>query len=271
MYTITPYMDLFYDTYGFYPDKEYTAYQKEDDQRHIEEESKRIYRVSYPDHFYVPTSRYELAAQNVSNWTSLRYTPYKRISHFREHVNRLQYCQNVTIPKSVLDSVAAFFAGKQSPIQNCSVKNAYMLVKQHLRRNQWSHLNEHIHYLISANTQQFIQIDYTDHRLMCTLFIQMEHQFKQEQKHQRHDRKNIFSYYLIVQLILYLFHYHPPYYLPTLYDTTKRKVYYRYLLTLLQKVPLAETILFQHFKRKRDCQWCNQEVVYFDEDLLLLI
>jgi hypothetical protein len=262
---LAPYMECFNDTFHFYPDDEYLAYKRECEIRRQNEDHGRIYRVSYPEHFYVPTSPYEKGADGVV-WNPVRYTPYKRISHFREHINRLQYCQTVTIPQHVMDSVSQFFK-----TQTIETHQQYTLVKQHLRKHNWSHLNEHIHYLISANTRSFINIVYEDHRKMCTLFTQLEHQFKQAQQKQTHDRKNIFSYYLIVQLVLYLFHYHPTYSLPTLFDLSKRKVYYRYLLTLLQKVPMSEDILFMHFKRKRDCQQCNQGLYFFDDDLITLL
>jgi len=256
-------MECFNDTFGFYPSDEYTDYKRE---RYEQEFGQRIYRVSYPEHFYIPTSRFEKASSNVSIWKSMRYTPYKRISHFREHINRLQYCQSVTIPPNVLASVKRLFQEELNHTDS-TIKYCYLKVKQHLRQQRWSHLNEHIHYLISQNTDRFICISYDDHRLMCTLFTQLEHAFKQTQRSKTHDRKNIFSYYLIVQLILYLFHYHPHYHLPTLYDHHKRHLYYEYLLTLIQKVPVFEQIMFIHFKRKRDCQACQQQQVYFDEDL----
>lgn len=248
------YMTCFYEVFGFYPPG-YTPPTADPPQT-------GKYRVCYPEHWYIPTSRFEKGMDRIGNWKQIRYSPYKRISHFREHLNRLQYCQEVTIPSKVDQGVGLLLGrglGEES----------YFKIKRYLKQVGFSQYNEHIHYLISKHTRVYIDIDYHDRILMCNLFTQMEHVFTRKYaKTDRGLRKNIFSYYLIVQLMLYLFHTHPHYTLPTLLDPHKRQDYYVFLLNLLAETPLYMQIMTLHFTRKKRCQVCRQGLPRLDTDLV---
>lgn len=271
-----PYMECFRDVFGFYP-KEYEQDLAQQFQTKRHTQTYQLpHRVCYPENWYVPRSKFEKAMDNISDWKTIRYSPYKRISHFREHLNRLQYCQFVTIP----DEVHKMVQESLRPIQHVKQtihKNVYFMVKELLKNKGCSVYNEHIHYLISATTNIFITISYEDRSLMCTLFIQLEHAFKHRarklgyQIDSLENRKNIFSYYLIIQLMLYLFHCHPCYHLPTLLDNGKRQQYYLFLLTLLVETPLYNQVIHQHFTRKKMCQACCQHQTFLDEDLTNLL
>lgn len=259
------YMDCFYDTFGFYP-PEYEP---------KPEQETPVYRVCYPEEWYQPTNRFEKGMDRISTWTLVRYSPYKRISHFREHLNRLQFCQFVTIPNTVYEIVRRHLSSLSTLYNNVSL---YIYVKLVLKEYGYSNYNEHIHHLISHTTKQFINITYDDRGLMCTLFIQLEHVFQKTALHhgadpqrKKADRKNIFSYYLIVQLVLYLFHYHPNYLLPTLLDDTKRQQYYLFLLQLFSQTPIYHEVITLHFIRKKKCRSCVQSQPLFDEELVSMI
>lgn len=259
-YDIQPYMACFHEVFGFYPDNYL------DEHRDNEQKKQALipaYRVLYPLHFYIPKSRFETGCDSM-NWSQYRYTPYKRISHFREHLNRLQYCQFVTVPSMVFDVVRNTYP------------RTYQDFKNQLKQNKLSHYNEHIHYLLSYFNQDYLKIDYPDFHQMCTLFVQLDHLFKNEKNDINPRRKNFISYYIIVQWILYMFHYHPHYNLPSLKDSHKRQYYYIFLLNLFSHTPLYQPILEQHFRRKRDCQVCQELSLHhptsqFDVELLSLL
>lgn len=263
-----PYMDCFFETFGFYPDAEYAQEKRKwtvEATHNAQYPPHYVCRVRYPETWYQPTSRFEKGMDRISEWTMLRYSPYKRISHFREHLNRLQFCQFVTIPKEVAALV-------QSVVTQSSLEDSvYTTVKGALKAQGYSHYNEHIHHLISQTTRQYMDIAYEDRQWMCQLFVQLEHVFSTSSRDVGVQRKNFFSYYLIVQLVLYLFHVHPLYYLPTLVDNGKRRSYYVFLLTLLSRTPLYEQILSLHFRRKKQCQACVTGVPLFDADVIALL
>lgn len=232
-----------------------------------------IYKyVEYPENFYIPKNRYEVSCNNISYWKKIRYTPYKRISHFREHLNRLQGCQFINIPEEVVKAVRY----KLSTENMIDDVNLYYIVKDLLREKGYSHYNEHIHHLISLVQKEYLCISYEDHRSLCRIFQEIENLFNQERVDSSYffeKRKNLISYYLIVQSLLYLFHYHPRYKLPTLYDITKRKGYYLILLGLIQKCTFGPQLLEEHFRRKKICKFCqsNQPNAVFDDELVQLI
>ncbi len=257
------YMKCFHDTFGFYP-PEYTP---------EPEAATPVYRVCYPEEWYQPTNRFEKGLDRISTWNMVRYSPYKRISHFREHLNRLQFCQFVTIPNEVYHIVGKHLSSLTTLYNNVSL---YIYVKLILKEYGYSNYNEHIHHLISFSTKQYIDITYEDRALMCTLFIQLEHVFqrtslKEPNSKKRPERKNIFSYYLIVQLVLYLFHYHPNYLLPTLLDDSKRQQYYLFLLQLFAQTPIYQHVITLHFIRKKKCQSCVQSQPLFDDELVSMV
>jgi len=267
MEDFTSFIACFEETFGFVPPN------SEENKRKEEEEKVPIYKyVEYPENFYIPKNRYEVGCQNISIWKKIRYTPYKRISHFREHLNRLQGCQFINIPAEVLTIVRKKLCEKNETGET----NLYYVVKDVLRKKQFSQFNEHIHHLISLVQKEYLQISYADHRSLCQIFQEIENLFNQQKTDATFffkKRKNLISYYLIVQLLLYLFHYHPRYKLPTLYDVFKRKEYYVILLGLIQKCTFGPHLLEEHFRRKKNCMYClsNQSNLVFDQELLKLI
>jgi hypothetical protein len=225
--------------------------------------------VCYPEEWYVPKSSFEKGMDQLQ-WTPHRYSPYKRISHFREHLNRLQFCQYVTIPAKVTGAVQHYLKSMSPHTAQEKQPVLYYAVKQVLKEHGFSNYNEHIHYLLSQCTRRHLTIPYEDRALMCTLFIQMDHQFRQCQKQVQglEERKNIFSYYLIIQMMLYLFHIHPSYQLPSLLDKQKRGMYYLFLFKLFVETPLYYRIMTLHFIRKKKCRHCNEGSGFTDSELI---
>lgn len=270
-----PYMKCFHDHFGFYPEGYEVPSEDKDDYNESPIFKKGRYRPCYPDNWYIPKTQYEKGMDRLS-WTPIRYTPYRRISHFREHLNRLQYSQFVSIPPLVFNILQPFFRDfqqQQGPSPPLSTE-MYFIVKIILKQHQCSQYNEHIHYLISFFHQTYLDISYDDFHKMCDLFRELEiayqnHAFFNQNQHR--PRKNFMSYYLIVQFILYLFHYHPNYRLPTLMDSQKRGRYYVILLDVFAQTHNHVHLIEQHFKRKKQCCACQTTSCYFDSDLLELL
>jgi hypothetical protein len=267
MENLSSFISCFEEAFGFKPpdSEEFVIEEKE--------ETLPIYKyVEYPENFYIPKNVYELSCQNISYWKKIRYTPYKRISHFREHLNRLQGCQFINVPETVFELVK----NTLNDYQHKSSIQLYFVVKETLRNRKYSQYNEHIHYLISQVQREYLTISYSDHRFLCRIFQELETLFNNQKKSASSffkRRKNLISYYLIVQLLLYLFHYHPRYKLPTLYDITKRKEYYTILLGLIQSCNFGPQLLEEHFRRKKNCKFCqgDQSISVFDRELVELI
>ena len=225
------------------------------------------FRVNYPEGWAIP-HRYSQHFQQIE-WKKIRYIPYKRISHFREHLNRLQFCQDVHIPNRVWMEVCHFLSNH--PISQHNQIHVYYQVKEHLRSKRMSRYNEHIHFMISKFFQRYLNISYDDHYLMCQLFCSIEQIFQQANSRLEHNRKNMISYYIIVQIILYIFHYHPTYKLPTVHDEMKRQLHYVTIFKIIQSLPQYHDILTLHFQRKRDCEVCQRKQNLFDDELQILL
>lgn len=268
MEQINNFLLCFEETFGF------TAPDSEDFKVKEEEPKLPIYRYAeYPENFYIPKNQYEIACRNISMWNKLRYTPYKRISHFREHLNRLQGCQFISIPDEIIHFVKKTLDANLTNSQN----QLYFIVKESLRKKKCSQYNEHIHYLISHVQKRYLEITYEDYRSLCKIFQELEVMFNKKKNTTINEffkkRKNLISYYLIVQLLLYLFHYHPRYKLPTLYDENKRQEYYTLLLGLIQSCVFGPQLLEEHFRRKKLCEFCQNSNLnlVFDHEIIKLI
>lgn len=224
------------------------------------------YRVRYPEEWSLPRP-YDPHWQQIL-MKRIQNVPYKRISHFREHLNRLQFTQMIDIPQNVINIVRRSLEEHNGPSWE-----VYTKVKQNLKKEKLTRYNEHIHYMTSLITQEFIQIEYTDHHDMFQLFLELEQQFCKEQRYKQARRKNMISYYLIIQLVLYLFHYHPNYKLPSIRDPKKREILYCELLTLFTKTQSYQQIITLHFKRKKDCYYCHvkEHVHHFDEHIIKVL
>jgi hypothetical protein len=224
------------------------------------------HRVCYPEEWAQPRP-FDTHWQQVL-MKRIHIVPYKRISHFREHLNRLQFTQFITIPNKVINMVKQCITKyKNSP------SRLYYHIKQTLKRYKMTKYNEHIHYITSEITKKYIQISYDDHHDMWRLFLELEQQFCKKQRGSKQPRKNMISYYLIIQLVLYLFHYHPAYKLPSIRDTKKRESLYCELLTLFTQAQCYQEIITLHFKRKKDCKFChyNEHTHHFDQHLISIL
>lgn len=281
-------MECFYEEFGFYPDDHYEqqvkeVYRQEEETlalQYYEHHRSKFFTSPYPDHFYIPTNRFEVCGQTVSIWKKHRYSPYQRISHFREHLNRIQGCQFVTVPDSIMKTIQEDVKNNYRSSRNgYFYDDLYQFVKGSLRRRKWTHYNEHIHYMIHQSLQTYVSIKYDDFQLVCQIFKQLEQAFTKWNTHEKLElfelqpRKNLFSYYLVVQTLLYMFHYHPHYQLPTLHDESKRKKYYVLLLALIQSIPMGEKLFYLHFERKKQCPVCVKGFAHlsFDTDLIQLL
>lgn len=221
-----------------------------------------IYRVCYPEEWYMPT---RTECYNNYDMVTKKYIPYKRLSHFREHINRLNYCQDVHIPNKVWLVACHVLSNIQDKTQS------YNSLSMALKKENLTKYNEHIHHLISKYSGLYLNISYEDRRLMCDIFIQIETQFNRQQTRYP-ARKNMFSYYIITQCLLYLLHYHNYYKLPSLRDISKQKQYYLEVLSYIAQCREHEYVMFIHQSRKKDCRHCCQHTDYsFDRCLKELL
>ena len=217
----------------------------------------------YPEH-WLPPSQHDF----YKNYTmeKVKYVPYKRLSHFREHLSRLQYMQNISIPSEIWMCICQCLGNRPADKDD----HLYAYVKDHLKKEGFSKYNEHIHYLISKFTKNYILISYADQLAMIDLFLHIEREFKKAKARHQFEgtRKNIFSYYIMIQFILFLFHYHSHYKLPTLKDDTKRKEYYKMLLEYIATYEKCDLLLYMFENRRRQCQYCMEKTdVCFDDTL----
>ena len=233
---------------------------------HFMKLGKHPYRINYPENWSLPCP-YDLHWQQLV-MRRIQNVPYKRISHFREHLSRLQFTQTIDIPRRVLNIVKKTLTENEK-----SNWDIYSKIRENLKKEEMTRYNEHIHYMTSQITRKFIEITYEDHHIMFQLFVELEHEFCKDQRNRPEKRKNMISYYLIIQLVLYLFHYHPSYKLPTIGDPKKREILYCELLHLFTKTPSYQQIIFIHFKRKKDCYFCHHHdhEHHFDDYIVKLL
>jgi hypothetical protein len=220
-----------------------------------------LYRVCYPDDWILPSRTH--IYENYDMVTK-KYIPYKRLSHFREHLNRLNYCQDVHIPP------AAWIVTCHTLSNLKDTSQSYHKLALALKEKKLSKYNEHIHHLISKYSGTYLNISYDDRRLMCEVFVQIEQQFSRNNT--QSSRKNMISYYIVTQSLLYMLHYHTYYKLPSLRDMTKQKHYYKQVLLFISRCKDYTELMFIHTNRKRECQHCcNQVDIAFDTTLKTLL
>ncbi len=215
------------------------------------------YRVCYPSH-WLPPPKFVLYTEY--QMVDKKYIPYKRMSHFREHLNRLTYSQFVNIETDIW--LLTCHCLSNSPLN----EDTYNVLKTRLKKEKKQKYYEHIHHLISKFTKTYLDISYDDRILLCDIFLSLERQFKNEQKDRK--RHNMFSYYITLQLLLFLLHYHTYYKLPSLKDIRKQQLYYNTLLNYLASNQNFEHIMYVYEKRRANCPTCltNSDIA-FDNQL----
>lgn len=216
--------------------------------------------------YIAQATKHELYTQ-YNHQTPRHYTPYRRISHFREHLNRLMYCQYVSISQSCLEHIDTCFSTTPSLLHDPHV---YTKIHKTMYVNGYSKYVEHIHYLISRNTRKHLSISYTSYHMLRDMFLQMEKQFH-DRSHFTNKRKNFVSYHIIIQFLLFLLHLHPRYYLPTIKDIQKREYYYSLCLLYFSETESYNTIIEQFIRKKTTCKHCRNGNYLFDRELVELL
>jgi hypothetical protein len=126
------------------------------------------YRVCYPDNWVGPTKT-QYYKEYDALLTTKQYIPYKRQSHFREHLFRLQNCQFVYISDACYRITAECFKNDvRVPF------DAFYKLKRGLKQSCLSRYNETIHQLISKHFHCHIPITPEDQYLMNQLFVQLD-------------------------------------------------------------------------------------------------
>lgn len=216
--------------------------------------------IVYPDEYEMMTE-YALLVEKRP------YTPYKRVSHFREHLNRLTHCQFVHVPEECLAWLREQREESDSKEQRAHL---YSVIHQRMYRGPWARYVEHIHFIIGEIYGISLYIPQDTYLEMCLLFIQMETVFKREQHRffEPQGRKNFLSYHIVVQFMLMLFHLHPSYRLPTIKNAQRRQQYYEQCLYYFQQTPLYMPIFSRSVRQRYTCEACNTNTTMFDEEVV---
>lgn len=212
-----------------------------------------------------PTT-YEMYSMYNSFNSPRTYIPYKRISHFREHINRLIYSQTITISQPCLDHVNTLF--KEMPSLKNDV-NIYSILHRSLYKHGFSKYVEHIHHLISRVTKKYLNIEYDHYYTMRKLFKQIEFEFTHFPILE--GRKNFISYHIIIQFMLFLLHVHPRYYLPTIKDPIKRAHYYSMCLEYFKNTQMYDKLYGKFLSKHANCPHCTSFSFMFDPELVSIL
>ena len=192
------------------------------------------------------------------------YVAYKRISHFREHLNRLMYSQFVSISPKCLKLVSDIFEQNKYLAND---ENVYSKIQHCLYQYGYSKYTEHIHHMISRYTGKSLKIDYDDYGYLCILFRQLEKQFN-DNRINIPTRKNFISYQIVLQFLLFIMHIHPHYYLPTIKDAKKRSMYYSTCMVYFAETEEYTAAMTVFITRQRKCKNCLYGNYMFDEELI---
>ena len=210
---------------------------------------------------------YEMYTSYNTFGTKKSYTPYRRISHFREHLNRLMSSQWITISDECYAFVKSLF--ETTPSLHCD-HNVYSIMHQALYRNGFSKFIEQIHYLIHQFTNISLYISTDQHASLCSLFTQMEHQFTHHSL-MHLSRKNFVSYHILIQFLLLLHHIHPVYYLPSIKDLSKREHYYALCLLYFSATPNYSSTITNFIRQTLTCTACLRKEYMFDHELVSMM
>lgn len=229
-----------------------------------------------PDNSYHHIHIAEPTKKEIYNSSSIfqkrKYSPYKRISHFREHINRINFSQSVTVPKECFELVNQWIDKQDGDIKTIFWKNdIYERLRIVLSKKFKSRCIEYIPFLINhyrKNTNIFhLTVNYSDYARMCNSFKKIEQIYVDRHSLYIFNRKRRFiSYYVMVQCLFTLFHSHPSYDLPTLKNKAKRYFFYNYVFQLIRSDKLLRTTLKSYFiNRLKNCKCCKKKSSFFKQ------
>lgn len=209
-----------------------------------------------------PTSKEIYESSSI--FQKRKYTPYKRVSHFREHINRINFSQFLTIPKECFIIIEQWIQNNKNTQEQLFWKNdIYEQLKRLLSRKFKSKCIEFIPFLINHYRKQkdifHLTVNYSDYGKMCEMFKQLEQQYCINDSQYIFNRKRRFiSYYVIIQCLFTAFHSHPSYDLPTLKNNVKRDFFYDYIFKLIKNHPLLKCEIKRLFiSRLNTCKKCH--------------
>jgi hypothetical protein len=212
-------------------------------------------------------STYEIS-QSSRRFQKRLYTPYKRMGHFREHLNRINFSQFVHIPAKCFDLIDQHVntvCSTDNDKQRFFTHNPYIYthLKQVLSRFDSSKYIEHIHYLIGFYRHKYTPrsvarsiISYSHYRQLCALFLELEKGLLESDYTPVRNSKRLIPYTAVMQCLLTLLHIHPTYYLPTLIHQTKKWVYYKLIFMTLLNTPLGQATMREFMLKNTSCQAC---------------
>lgn len=216
----------------------------------------------------------EPTAKEIYNSSSIfqkrKYSPYKRISHFREHINRINFTQSVTLPQECLTLVNQWANEQSIPKSKLFWKdNIYDLLKGLLAKKFKSKCIEYIPYIINLHRRNknvfLLTVNYSDYETMCNSFKAIEKIYIRKQSQYVFNRKRRFiSYYIIIQCLFTIFHTHPSYTLPTLKNTISKSFFYNHVFKLIRESPsLCNYLKATYMERLSKCKVCNKKSTFF--------
>lgn len=233
--------------------------------------------------FDVATPSKEEFFNNPTLKRKRKYTPYKRLGHFREHLNRINFTQFIHLPPdcmSLIDTwLGEYEPAKIADLLHC--RDIYTVIRKVLSKKGKSKYIEHIPYIIgylrnkhhvgSTNIMK-CTIPESDYKLLCAIFTELEKQYILDNINEAYARKKrFFSYYVVVQCLFTLLHIHPTFHLPVMTNKANKLAYYQTIYTLLAKTKLFSTVKALFEERTLTCSCKSADHSNLDSDCLFLL
>jgi len=196
-----------------------------------------------------------------------QYTPYKRLGHFREHLNRINFTQFVHIPTecfNIIDQALQLHCKTSHNIARFFThnENIYFYLQKILSKHNSSKYIEHAHYLIHYYRNRIkphhgvhCTISYTDYQTLCSLFVQFENQLILNGGSTK--QKRLIPYNAVVQCFFTLLHIHPSYHIPYMKCKAKKWKYYHLILDTLLHTDEGKTALTTFKLKNITCTRCH--------------
>ena len=144
------------------------------------------------------------------------YVPYKRITHFVQHLAQVTGRNWREEDWKVVDSLRREKVDVADPM-------AYFTVRRLLKR--WGYTSPHYRRIFAMlrkmGSGSVLTLSYQQERVIRTDFLTLCRKFEHRHGHRGSGRKNFISYYLIVQLLLIKYGVESYYDLPSIKDNSK--------------------------------------------------
>ena len=195
-----------------------------------------------------------------------KYTPYRRLGHFREHLNRINFTQFIKIPGECWQIIDLWVRkqtkSKEESLQLFQTDTIFISLKKLLSRKGDSKYIEHIPYLIGTYRHRYgfvrnilkCTIEHTEYMWLCDIFKSLEEQYAlHNTKTLLGRKKRFFSYYTVIQCLFTLLHIHPTFVLPVMRNRENKLNYYKTIFYLLFQTEHKQKLVKTYTDRTDTC------------------